>query len=65
MVALLLFRLFGLRLTFLVSSAGLVAVDLAYLLLYHVYLKRGENWNEASGEKQEQEEEEEAVPEFH
>ena len=27
-------------------------------------LFRGENWNEASGEKQEQEEEEEAVPEF-
>ena len=45
MVALLLFRLFGLRLTFLVSSAGLVAVDLAYLLLYHVYLKRSSDYD--------------------
>ena len=44
MVALLLFKLFGLRLTFLVSAAGLIVVDLAYLLLYHAALKRSSNY---------------------
>ena len=44
MVALLLFKLFGLRLTFLVSAAGLVAIDLTYLLLYHVALKRSSDY---------------------
>ena len=43
MMALLLYKLFGLRKTFLVASAGLLAIDLGYLLLYHVALKRSEN----------------------
>ena len=43
MMALLLYKLFGLRKTFLVASAGLLAIDLGYLLLYHVTLKRSEN----------------------
>ena len=43
LMALLLYKLFGLRMTFLVASAGLLAIDLGYLLLYHVALKRSEN----------------------
>ena len=78
MMALLLYKLFGLRKTFLVAAAGLFAIDLGYFLLYHVALKRsgnfgfdenqvlcrGEKWNEAKGEKQ-KEDEGEAAPELH
>ena len=43
MMALLLYKLFGLRKTFLVAAAGLFAIDLGYFLLYHVALKRSQN----------------------
>ena len=72
-----LYNQFGMRGMFLVVGAGLIAIALAYLTLYHVALKRspacygldekyfsrGEKVKETSGEKQEGDEKE-PVPEF-
>jgi len=58
-----LYNQFGMRGMFLVVGAGLIAIALAYLTLYHVALKRGEKGKETSGEKQEGDERE-PVPEF-
>merc|ERR1711971_937721 len=48
-----LYNQFGMRGMFLVVGAGLIAIALAYLLLYHLVLKRGEKAKETSGEEKE------------
>jgi len=64
MLAGLLYNKFGMRGMFLVVGVGLIAIAICYLFLYHVALKRGEKMNETTGEKKEDNEEEQ-FPEWH